>query len=511
MTSETRAIQIAVEGCGHGTLDAIYSSIAKSCEQKGWDAVDLVIICGDFEALRNARDINCMAVPAKYREIGDFHKYYSGARKAPYLTIFIGGNHEASNYLWELYYGGWVAPNIYYMGAANVVRLGGLRIAGLSGIWKGYNYKKPHFERLPYNNDDMRSIYHVRELDVRKLLQIQTQVDVGLSHDWPRGVEWFGDHKALFRAKRDFEAESRDGTLGSQAAKYVLDRLRPHHWFSAHMHVKFAAVVKHDASESSANAKSTTSEVPFHNAEEIDLDMSDTEKNESGPVTATAADNKEEISDELRAELPASFQKKGAVVISRPEAIANKTTNFLALDKCLKNRHFLQLLEIEIETDAETNAIEKPFKLEYDPEWLAITRAYAPDLHLGDPETQERQESKTQLLSEASEWVQQNIIRTGKLKIPEDFDTTAPLYDASEGISNPPQPVEYSNPHTIRFCKLIGIENKFHFTEDERAARIAQGPRMDSRREGGRGGRGGRGGGRGRGRGQRGWGNRGGR
>jgi lariat debranching enzyme len=25
---------------------------------------------------------------------------------APYPTLFIGGNHEACNYLWELYYGG---------------------------------------------------------------------------------------------------------------------------------------------------------------------------------------------------------------------------------------------------------------------------------------------------------------------------------------------------------------------------------------------------------------------
>lgn len=32
------------------------------------------------------------------------------------LTVFIGGNHEASNHLQELPYGGWVAPNIYYLG-----------------------------------------------------------------------------------------------------------------------------------------------------------------------------------------------------------------------------------------------------------------------------------------------------------------------------------------------------------------------------------------------------------
>ena len=43
-------------------------------------------------------------------------RYYSGEKVAPVLTIFIGGNHEASNYLQELPYGGWVAPKIYYMG-----------------------------------------------------------------------------------------------------------------------------------------------------------------------------------------------------------------------------------------------------------------------------------------------------------------------------------------------------------------------------------------------------------
>lgn len=43
-------------------------------------------------------------------------RYYSGEKKAPVLTIFIGGNHEASNHLQELPYGGWVAPNIYFLG-----------------------------------------------------------------------------------------------------------------------------------------------------------------------------------------------------------------------------------------------------------------------------------------------------------------------------------------------------------------------------------------------------------
>ena len=31
-----------------------------------------------------------------------WYRYYSGEKKAPILTIVIGGNHEASNYMWEL-------------------------------------------------------------------------------------------------------------------------------------------------------------------------------------------------------------------------------------------------------------------------------------------------------------------------------------------------------------------------------------------------------------------------
>lgn len=63
-------------------------------------------------------------------------RYYSGEKKASVLTLFIGGNHEASNFLQELPYGGWVAPNIFYMGYTGVVKYGPVRIAGISGIYK---------------------------------------------------------------------------------------------------------------------------------------------------------------------------------------------------------------------------------------------------------------------------------------------------------------------------------------------------------------------------------------
>jgi lariat debranching enzyme len=53
--------------------------------------------------MRNLTDLEVMSCPAKYRELCDFHEYYSGKRIAPMLTFFIGGNHEASSYNAELY------------------------------------------------------------------------------------------------------------------------------------------------------------------------------------------------------------------------------------------------------------------------------------------------------------------------------------------------------------------------------------------------------------------------
>ncbi|KAL4996083.1 lariat debranching enzyme, C-terminal domain-containing protein [Aspergillus recurvatus] len=697
---ESSGVRVAVEGCGHGCLHSIYASVERAAALKGWDGVDLLIIGGDFQAVRNSKDMACMSVPNKYKEIGDFHEYYSGQRTAPYLTIFIGGNHEASNHLFELYYGGWVAPNIYYMGAANVLRFGPLRIAGLSGIWKGRDYRKPHFERLPYNDDDIKSIYHVRELDVRKLLQVRTQIDVGLSHDWPRQVEYCGDWQQLFSVKPLFRRDSENGTLGSRAAEYVLNRLRPAYWFSAHLHVKFAASVQHapqevdssrqygldgasltsmlgeeeeadrqtgynqvepqrnvhtvsdahnpstaegpvqpmnenrpvhtahdpeatetvsvqnreslsawnnfgqiaaknEAAENSSflaeqgkhDGSSTLNtqlhnviwkkidtdedglgrklagiersgprEVkkqkvehepqPVKNSDEINLDLeSDSDLDEEAASTkpsakaATAIKSASgfqatavpqgwsttrysEVSDDVRNQLPASFftsqeppPSTAVNTLPFPADITNKTTNFLALDKCLPKREFLQLLEMDpVYGQTDDVQPQRPFRLQYDKEWLAITRVFAEELRLGGNPDDRSPADKGEavyrpLIQEEERWVEEHIVKPGKLDIPANFTPTAPFYDPEIPVSTEQQPPEYQNPQTAAFCELLEIENKFMLTEQELQERMNAGPRPCNtpsgsyrprggfRGRGGRGGRGrgGRGGGYGRG------------
>ncbi|CAK7219422.1 lariat debranching enzyme [Sporothrix bragantina] len=601
-------VRVAIEGCGHGALDAIYGAVDASCAKRGWSGVDLLIIGGDFQATRNAADLNLMSVPSKYRAMGDFHLYYSGARKAPYLTVFIGGNHEAAGYLWELFYGGWVAPNIYYWGAANVLRFGPLRIAGMSGIWKGMDYRQPHHERIPFRQDDIKSFYHVREVDVRKLLQIREPVDIGMSHDWPRAIERHGDAEQLYRMKPHFRRESMEGTLGNTAAEYVLNRLRPRFWFSAHMHCKFAAIKQFpppgaDAEKDEApvqtvqnddfsKAPVTKIELPAPtntantgNPDEIDLDMNDDEDEgaEKAPAlkSAVPAEDKPEkepateipkvdgVSSELLAQLPASFQrpqpsqgqhhhrshhKPGQPV---PPTITNTQVNFLALDKCLPGRHFLQLCEIgpaeggiaEAATEATTEEKKEAaevaegdssssgtrFQLEYDPEWLAITRVFAKDLVIGDRNTPVAPDlgeaHYLPLIATERAWVEENIVSKGHLAVPHDFEITAPVHAPVPGQPETfakGQPNEYTNPHTAMFCELLQIPNVWHATKQERGERKQQGPGPSTPRHsrggdgegegygdrgfgsGGGGYRGrGRGSGRG-GRGGRGWGNGGG-
>lgn len=99
------SVNIAVQGCCHGELDVIYDCI-REAENKTGKHIELLIIGGDFECLRCTDDLNSIAVPQKYKHMNSFHEYLIGTKIAPVLTIFIGGNHEASNVLQDLYYGG---------------------------------------------------------------------------------------------------------------------------------------------------------------------------------------------------------------------------------------------------------------------------------------------------------------------------------------------------------------------------------------------------------------------
>lgn len=75
---------------------------------------------------------------------------------------------------------------------------------GLSGIFKGHDYLQGLWECPPYTPNSLRSVYHIRALDVFRLSQIKDKVDVMLSHDWPRGITDYGDKEQLLKYKPFF-------------------------------------------------------------------------------------------------------------------------------------------------------------------------------------------------------------------------------------------------------------------------------------------------------------------
>lgn len=459
-----------------------------------------------MQAVRNELDLNCMSVPRKYRKMGDFHKYYSGAARAPVLTIVVGGNHEASNYFFELYHGGWLAPNIYYLGAAGVVRYGPWRIAGLSGIYHADDYGRPHCERLPYDRDDIRSVYHVRDYDVRRLLLLQEQsVDIALSHDWPAWVELFGDHQTLYAKKPHFLASALADRLGSKPATELLNHLRPSYWFSGHMHATFSATVELKPGETSMeDALKTRADVPQKLRDILSRP----------PFSSVPSKAKEK-----------NTLSPGSSTTSSSTTTTTTKTEFLGLHKVGSQPHlWLHVTTLPPRTHHTLNLNNSPdaphmqkdpngkYHLCYDPEWLAITKACAPALRIADPHTlivapppstttttttnnksKGKEDTITTLSSPAAlekqkTWVKENIVDKGRLRIPLDFVRYAPVYEhddddepGSAGNGNGDGdgdyghsqllPVEFPNGQTERFCGMLGIANLFISLSGEEGGR----------------------------------------
>ena len=239
-------MKIAVQGCSHGELDKIYAHIS-NIERKQNIKIELLLCCGDFQANRDENDLKSMATPKKYHLMKDFKDYYIQKKVAPILTIVIGGNHEATNHMWELPYGGWLAENIYYLVYSGVIQYRGVRIAGLSGIYNSKDFRKGHFERPPFNEDTKRSMYHVKYIDIARLKKLDSKIDIMMSHDWPSNIQLHGDVEEIYKQKPYLRKEPLEHFLKmNDGAEELLHGIQPTYWFAAHHHCKFGALVKHE-------------------------------------------------------------------------------------------------------------------------------------------------------------------------------------------------------------------------------------------------------------------------
>jgi lariat debranching enzyme len=320
--------------------------------------------------------------------------------------------HGCISLLYYRYHGGWLAPNIYYLGGSGCIRINGLRIAGASGIFKEHHYKLGHYERLPYSDSSLRSVYHVRSYDVFKLSLLSPNPAVFISHDWPSGIVDHGDKEGLLRAKPFFRDDIAKGQLGNPHMMGLLKQLQPAWWFSAHLHVRFQAEVDHvgkgvsewaagnvvgvyngDRERGRGHGRGRgrgrggrvqggrrghysgpprpinedeirmdddddipvpTPSIPTHNPEEITMeeDFVPSEQLEASTTSAppgispegVSADGGQAGEENPTAKEPVlSASDQSFDPPTSPNRISFDTTKFLALDKCLPNRAFLDV------------------------------------------------------------------------------------------------------------------------------------------------------------------------
>jgi lariat debranching enzyme len=344
-----------------------------------------------------------------------------------------------------------VAPNIYYMGYAGVVSFHGLRIGGISGIYKSHDYQMGRFEAPPFDKRTIRSAYHVRNIDVYRL-QCFTEfnskpLDIMLSHDWPQGIEQYGDTAKLLRVKPHFRAEIGRNDLGSPANLQLLNSLKPKWWFAAHLHVNFKATFAHSTPHE-ANAASTADA-------RAKLIPSQAIHSSGEPDRSVSRDPASKVATQF-----VGMESKDPC--AGPD-LTEQITRFLSLDKCLPRRQYLSIVHIPVR-ERQTEG-----KLQYDFEWLAVVRKTHELTQTRDETvtlpsridrvTQEDVESVRQRLKVFNSCLNDYDL---SLDIPNNFVVTAPPH--SRPTSPLPQPLppplpQMGNPQTDQLLTWLDLRH----------------------------------------------------
>jgi lariat debranching enzyme len=246
-------VVFAAVGDVHGRHHAMVELVGAAAERAGVE-VSFVLQVGDFEPHRHAEDLATMAAPARHRQLGDFGDFHDGRSLFPWPVLFVGGNHEPYGFLDTLGPGAEVAPSCRYLGRAGVVELGGLRVAGLSGIFRPDQFEscRPHVSLFP-TTGNKRFIGYTRD-EIGRLLDAcdAGPPDVLLLHEWPRlelgadeirQINRFVSRQSPFAGPEeeadlpDFHRFRGGGGIGSEAALELVQLLEPSLVLCGHMHV----------------------------------------------------------------------------------------------------------------------------------------------------------------------------------------------------------------------------------------------------------------------------------
>ncbi len=110
-----------------------------------------------------------------------------------------------------------------------------IRLGGISGIYKDYDFKNSFLEKLPLDFKSRVSVFHQKQIDILKLdvynqvlkEKSNEKIDIFMSHDWPTKIYNFGNKFTLLKIKPYFKDEVYKNILGSPALNYLLNALKP--------------------------------------------------------------------------------------------------------------------------------------------------------------------------------------------------------------------------------------------------------------------------------------------
>jgi lariat debranching enzyme len=118
----------------------------------------------------------------------------------------------------------------------------------------------------------------------------------------------------------------------------LLKTLKPEWWFSAHMHTRFTATVEHEGVR-----REQVAPLPVQNPDEIRIEDDDFEGSVPTRSARTPAVEAVECVSKNPDEITLDDEEEG-VHVPPPPPPPPSETKFLALDKCLPRRQFLEVI-----------------------------------------------------------------------------------------------------------------------------------------------------------------------
>jgi len=258
-----------------------------------------------------------------------------------------------------------------------------------------------------------------------------------------------------------------DNNLGSPPNEELLNAIRPNWWFSAHLHVKFEASIRHRrAAAADAAPAAPICLVPS----QVAGGSGSVRRSEEIPETNVA-----------RAEGVTNFVGLESSSCPTSNALPDLTeqmTRFLSLDKALPRRQHLQILNIVVDEECDDDDEEShdaggekvAHQLEYDLEWLAIlkkthalTRAHPSfvavprePLTVSEDDLEDvRARLRRRHAESRSRGAEES--RGNPFAVPRNFRVTVPPHDAPGSHVPPCGGRMIGNPQTDELLRVMGL------------------------------------------------------